>query len=137
MKDPNCIFCKIIAGEIPSYTLYEDDDFKVMLDIGPASKGHMLIIPKEHYSDIMTMPEELTAKAFLLAKKMAIKAEKVLGCDGVNIAQNNHTAAGQTVFHFHIHIIPRTTGDKAGFGWNIGKLTAETAAELMEAFKQD
>lgn len=134
MKDPNCIFCKIIAGEIPSATVYEDDEFKVMLDIGPAAKGHMLIIPKEHYSDITTLPEELTAKAFILAKKMAIKAEAVLGCDGVNIAQNNHEAAGQTVFHFHIHIIPRMKGDKAGFGWNVGKLTDADREDLLKKF---
>ena len=78
MTDHNCIFCKILAGDIPSAVVYEDDDFKVILDVGPAAKGHMLILPKEHYADIMAMPEELVAKAFILAKKMATKMESVL-----------------------------------------------------------
>ena len=81
MTDKNCIFCKILAGDIPSAVVYEDEEFKVILDVGPAAKGHMLILPKEHYSDILTMPEELVAKAFILAKKMAAKMESVLGCD--------------------------------------------------------
>ena len=111
MTDHNCIFCKILAGDIPSAVVYEDDDFKVILDVGPAAKGHMLILPKEHYADIMAMPEDLVAKAFILAKKMATKMESVLGCDGINVVQNNHEAAGQTVFHFHIHLIPRKKQD--------------------------
>ena len=131
MKE-DCIFCKIAAGEIPSATIYEDEDFRVYLDIAPASKGHMLIVPKEHYTDIMDMPEELTAKAFVLAKKMAQKAEAALGCDGVNLVQNNHEAAGQSVFHFHIHVIPRYKKDKVGLGWNMGKLTDSDKDELLE-----
>lgn len=136
MQDPNCIFCKIIAGEIPSATMYENDEFKVVLDVGPATKGHMLILPKEHYEDITKLPEELTAKAFVLAKKLAIKMEAVLGCDGINIVQNNHEAAGQTVFHFHIHLIPRTKNDKSGFGWKPGKLKPEDRDELLKLFAE-
>ena len=117
MTDKNCIFCKILAGDIPSAVVYEDEEFKIILDVGPAAKGHMLILPKEHYSDILTMPEELVAKAFILAKKMATKMESVLGCDGINVVQNNHEAAGQTVFHFHIHLIPRMKHDKIGVTW--------------------
>ncbi|MDO4345049.1 MAG: HIT family protein [Eubacteriales bacterium] len=127
----NCIFCKIAAGEIPSAVLYEDEEFRVILDVGPASKGHMLILPKAHYADIMEMPEELTAKAFVLAKKMARKAEEALGCDGINIVQNNHEAAGQTVFHFHIHLIPRYKKDKVGLGWRTGTLTDSDREELV------
>ncbi|MDO5540498.1 MAG: HIT family protein [Eubacteriales bacterium] len=131
----NCIFCKIANGEIPSATLYEDDDFKVILDVSPAAKGHMLILPRQHYADIMAMPEELTAKAFVLAKKMAAKLEKVLECDGINLVQNNHEAAGQTVFHFHIHVIPRYAKDKLGIGWKPGKLSDADRDELVEKFK--
>ena len=134
MTDQNCIFCKILAGDIPSAVVYEDDDFKVILDVGPAAKGHMLILPKEHYADIMEMPEELTAKAFVLAKRMAAKMESVLGCDGVNVLQNNHEAAGQTVFHFHIHLIPRMKHDKVGVTWKPGKLTDETKEEVLSKF---
>lgn len=134
MTDQNCIFCKILAGDIPSAVIYENEDFKVILDVGPAAKGHMLILPKEHYADILEMPEELTAKAFVLAKQMAAKLEAVLGCDGINVLQNNHEAAGQTVFHFHIHLIPRWKKDKVGLGWKTGTLTEADKKELLEKF---
>ena len=131
----NCIFCKIAAGMIPSATLYEDEAFRVILDVGPAAKGHMLILPKEHYANIMEMPEELVARVYVLAKKMAEKMEKVLECDGINVLQNNHEAAGQTVFHFHIHLIPRKKGDKMGISWKPGTLTDADKAELLELFR--
>ena len=89
MKEKDCIFCKIAAGEIPSATLYEDDDFRVILDLGPASKGHALILPKEHYRNLYDIDEEVAAKAMILAKKMVNKLTKVLDCDGYNIVQNN------------------------------------------------
>src|SRR5699024_6728387 len=105
MRDKDCIFCKIAAGEIPSATLYEDDDFRVILDLGPASKGHALILPKEHFRNLYDIDDELAAKAMVLAKKMVKKLTDVLGCDGYNIVQNNEECAGQTVFHFHMHLI--------------------------------
>ena len=104
--------------------------------MGPAAKGHMLILPKEHYSDILTMPEELVAKAFILAKKMAAKMESVLGCDGINVVQNNHEAAGQTVFHFHIHLIPRMKHDKIGVTWKPGTLSDADREDLLEKFSR-
>ena len=134
MKDENCIFCKIANGGIPSATLYEDEDFRVILDLGPASRGHALILPKEHYANVIALPEEVTAKAFILAKKMAAKMMEVLHCDGVNVVQNNGEAAGQTVFHFHIHLIPRYEGDGAGVTWVPGTLTDETREEILKAF---
>lgn len=130
----NCIFCKIAAGEIPSATLYEDEEFRVILDVAPAAKGHMLVLPKQHYANICEMPQELTGRAFILAKKMAEKMEAVLGCDGINILQNNHEAAGQTVFHFHIHLIPRREKDNIGLGWKTGKLTDSDREDLMNKF---
>lgn len=134
MKDENCIFCKIANGGIPSATLYEDEDFRVILDLGPATRGHALILPKEHYANVIALPEEVTAKAFILAKKMAAKMMEVLHCDGVNVVQNNGEAAGQTVFHFHIHLIPRYEGDGAGVIWAPGTLTDETREEILKAF---
>lgn len=131
MTDENCIFCKIANGEIPSAALYEDDDFKVILDLGPATKGHALIIPKEHYANLYEIDDEIAAKAFKLAKKMVITLTDVLGCDGYNVVQNNGEAAGQTVFHFHIHLIPRYKGDKAGITWKTGKLTDEVRDEIL------
>ncbi|MCI8281547.1 MAG: HIT family protein [Lachnospiraceae bacterium] len=103
----NCIFCKIIGGEIPSNTIYEDEEFKVILDISPASKGHALILPKQHYANIYDLPEDLAAKAMILAKKLAGHMTEKLQCDGFNLVQNNGEVAGQTVFHFHLHLIPR------------------------------
>ena len=107
MRKENCIFCKIIAGEIPARTIYEDEDFKVILDANPASKGHALILPKEHCANIYEIDEQILAKISKLAKKMAVNMTNVLACDGFNLLQNNGEVAGQTVFHFHMHLIPR------------------------------
>lgn len=131
----DCIFCKIAAGEIPSATIYEDEDFRVILDLGPATKGHALILPKQHFADITQMPEELTAKAFVLAKKIVTFMKGALPSDGYNIVQNNGEAAGQTVFHFHIHLIPRYTNDHAGVGWKPGVLSDAWKEEILEKSK--
>ena len=137
MRDDKCIFCKIANGEIPSATLYEDEDFRVILDLGPATKGHALILPKNHFDDIYSMDDatDMDAKAFILAKKIAKKMKDVFGCDGVNIVQNNGVAAGQTVFHFHIHLIPRYEGDHAGVTWKPGTLTDEQREEILQKWK--
>ena len=127
----NCVFCNLANGIWDSATLYEDDDFRVILDLGPASKGHALILPKAHYANIYEIPEELAAKAIVLAKKMAGIMTEALGCAGFNIVQNNGEAAGQTVFHFHMHLIPRYKDDKAGFGWNTGELDEATKQEIL------
>ena len=135
MKDENCIFCKIAAGEIPGAKLYEDDLFRVVLDLGPANKGHCLVIPKDHYANVFEMPEEVAGKAFIVAKRIATKMQEVTGCDGVNILQNNGPAAGQTVFHFHMHIIPRWENDPEMITWKPGELTDEVKTELVAAFQ--
>ena len=135
MRDKDCLFCKIAAGEIPSATLYEDEDFRVILDLGPASKGHALILPKEHYRNLYDIDEDVAAKAMVLAKKMAVKMKDALGCDGFNIVQNNEEAAGQTVFHFHMHLIPRYKDDNVGLGWNMGKLTDQDRDEILGKMK--
>ena len=135
MKDDTCIFCKLAAGEIPSATIYEDQEFRVLLDLNPATRGHALILPKEHFMNIFEMPEEWAAKAFALAKRMSGKMKEVLGCDGFNIVQNNGAAAGQTVFHFHIHLIPRYEHDGAGINWPQGTLTEEEKTEILKSFK--
>lgn len=111
MKQDNCVFCKIIAGEIPSHTLYEDDAFKVILDVGPATRGHALILPKDHYANLYELPEETAAEVIKLAKRMMLQMTDKLKCDGFNIVQNNGETAGQTVNHFHMHLIPRYKND--------------------------
>ena len=107
MTDKECIFCKIAGGEIPSSTVYEDEDFRVILDLGPASKGHALILPKQHFKDLCELDPAIAAKALPLAGKIGAAMKKALGCTGFNVVQNNGISAGQTVFHFHVHIIPR------------------------------
>ena len=131
----NFIFCKIANGEIPSSTLYEDEDFRVILDLGPASKGHALILPKAHAANIYEISDDMAAKAMILAKKMATKMTEALKCDGFNIVQNNGEPAGQTVFHFHMHLIPRYEGDQVGITWKPGTLTDEVKNEILEKLK--
>ena len=131
----DCIFCKIANGEIPSATLYEDEDFRVILDLGPASKGHALILPKAHAANIYEISDDMAAKAMILAKKMATKMTEALKCDGFNIVQNNGEPAGQTVFNFHMHLIPRYEGDQVGITWKPGTLTDEVKNEILEKLK--
>lgn len=131
----NCIFCKIANGEIPAATLYEDENFMVILDLGPASKGHALILPKSHAANIYELSDEMAAKAMILAKKMATAMTAALKCDGFNIVQNNGECAGQTVFHFHMHLIPRYEGDQVGITWKPGTLTDEVKNEILEKLK--
>ncbi|MCI9075457.1 MAG: HIT family protein [Dorea sp.] len=136
MKKDDCIFCKIANGEIPSATLYEDERFRVILDLGPASKGHALILPKEHYPNLYELPDELAEKVILLAKKMIVKMTKALDCDGFNVVQNNGAPAGQTVFHFHMHLIPRYENDDAGFGWNTGELSEADKEDILAKMRE-
>lgn len=134
MKDENCIFCKIANGEIPSKTIYEDEEFRVILDLGPAAKGHALILPKNHYADLYELPEETASQVMLLAKKMATQMTEKLHCDGFNLVQNNGETAGQTVFHFHMHLIPRYEGDgqRIKIGWEPGKPDQEELEEIRK-----
>ena len=131
----NCIFCKIANGEIPAATLYEDDEFRVILDLGPASKGHALILPKVHVKNIYELPDELAGKVLVLAKKMATAMTEALECDGFNILQNNGETAGQTVFHFHMHLIPRYKEDNVKLTWVPGKLTDEIKEEILSSVR--
>jgi len=130
MRDENCIFCKIAGGEIPSTTLYEDDDFRVILDLGPATRGHALLIPKEHYRDLFDLEDEVAQKVLLRARRIAGRMKEALGADGFNLVQNNGKAAGQTVFHFHMHLIPRYENDHAGILWKPGETTPEELEEV-------
>ena len=130
MKNESCIFCKIANGEIPSKTLYEDEKFRVFLDLGPATKGHALILPKDHFANLYELPEEEAKDVIVMAKKMAAKMTEKLGCDGFNLVQNNGEVAGQTVFHFHMHLIPRYKEDGQKIGWNPGSPSQEELEEI-------
>ncbi len=131
MRDENCIFCKIANGEIPSRTLYEDNDFRVILDLGPATKGHALILPKEHYKNLYEISDDTAAKVLPLAKKMAQKMTDKLGCDGFNLIQNNNEVAGQSVFHFHMHLIPRYNDDGQNLVMKANKMSDEELDEIL------
>ena len=132
MRDDNCIFCKIANGDIASKMIYEDDDFKVILDLGPATKGHALILPKNHYRSLYDLPDAAASKVILLAKKMAIQMTKKLKCDGFNLVQNNEEAAGQTVFHFHLHLIPRYKKDGQTLGWKPMEVNSKDLEEVRK-----
>ncbi len=120
MKKDDCIFCKLANGDIPTNTIYEDDTFRVFLDASPATKGHCLIVPKDHYANLEELDETVASKVFPLAKKMMKLLKEKLGWDGFNVVQNNGEVAGQTVFHFHTHLIPRYTNDGQKINWKPG-----------------
>jgi len=128
----NCIFCKIAKGEIPSHKVYEDEDFLAFLDIAPASLGHTLIIPKRHADNLYALDAVSAARLIPLAQKLAEKVKTATGCAGVNLLQNNGEAAGQTVHHFHLHIIPRMAGDGVLPVWASLAHDAEAFAALAE-----
>ena len=132
MCNDNCIFCKIIKGDIPSYTIYEDDAFKVILDVGPVAKGHALILPKDHYENFYEIPENVAVDAFKLAKKLMVKITDALGCDGFNILQNNKEAADQTVPHYHMHLIPRYKDGQKLFAYTPLELSKDEQEEVLK-----
>ena len=131
MKE-DCLFCKIANGVIPVNALYEDDIVKVIFDLSPASKGHVLILPKNHFDNIYSLDDETAAHIFQVAVRVSNAIKDTLNPLGINIVQNNGKAAGQTVFHFHMHIIPRYDNDTVNVGWQPGNITPEQIAELKE-----
>ena len=135
MKKDDCIFCKLANGVIPTRSIYEDEDFKVILDASPATRGHALILPKEHSDNLYQLPEETATKVFVLAKKLAGSRTEKLGCQGFNIVQNNGEVAGQCVFHFHMHLIPRYIEDGQNILWNPQHFTDEVMDEICSQLK--
>lgn len=136
MKKDDCIFCKIAVGEIPSATVYEDDDFRAILDLGPAAKGHTLVIPKSHSDNLLSVEPDTAAKALKVISKTANAIKEALGCDGINVVQNNGEAAGQTVMHLHFHIIPRYKNDSVNIGWQPMKPSNEELAATADLIKE-
>ena len=135
--DPDCIFCKLANGVFPTNFIYEDEDFKVILDANPATKGHSLILPKKHFKNLLDADEEILKKALPLAKKLSNKLIEVLKCDGINVLQNNNKAAGQAVFHLHIHLIPRYKDEKEHMlSWKANKFSDEEMKNIAESLKK-
>lgn len=133
MVKDDCIFCKLANGVIPTASLYEDDTFRVILDANPASKGHALILPKHHYQDLCELDEAVGEKVLKVAAKIGKAMIDGLGCAGFNLVQNNGEAAGQTVMHFHMHVIPRYEGGSEMVAWEPGKVSAEETERIVEA----
>ncbi len=132
----DCLFCKIIAGEIPSTVVYEDEEVVVFMDIGPIIKGHALVVSREHYDPVTETPDVILAKLHTVAKRIAAAQMNGLGADGVNIMQNNGKAAGQEVPHVHVHVIPRYSDDGHHWNWAAKKYEdLEEMADLAEKMR--
>ena len=121
----DCVFCKIIEGKIPSATIFENNEFKVILDRFPANEGHVLILPKKHYTNIFEIEPETAGRLFQLAVLISKSMKTALGFENMNVVQNNGPVAGQTVSHFHLHLIPRYEGDKVSVKWEQLELSDE------------
>jgi histidine triad (HIT) family protein len=117
MRDPDCIFCKIVAGELPATIVDEDERTIAFMDIAPATRGHALVIPREHSADLLSVEPEDLAAVGLAAKRLAARAKERLGADGVNLLNSCGAVAFQTVFHFHVHVIPRYECDGLRLPW--------------------
>ena len=136
--DPDCIFCKIIQGEIPSFTVFEDDRVFAFMDINPVNPGHALVIPKHHSADIHGTPDDWVAATMIGVRRLAGAVERTVRPHGLNILQANGPGAAQSVFHFHMHVIPRLEDDGLAMNWGlhpgdmdaIGKLAEEIRANL-------
>ncbi|MHC4993895.1 MAG: HIT family protein [Planctomycetota bacterium] len=131
LTDPDCIFCKIIAGQIPCHKIHEDDHTLAFLDIGPLSHGHCLLIPKDHHETLTTMPPEEAGICMANVTHIARAVQRVTGVEGYNVLQNNGKVSGQEVPHVHFHIIPRAEGDGLGYRWNPGPLDNDVARQLL------
>jgi histidine triad (HIT) family protein len=116
-RDPDCLFCKIVAGEVPATVVAEDERTVAFMDINPGTRGHALIVPRNHAVDLLSVPEDDLAAVANAAKRLAARAKEGLGADGVNLLNSCGRVAWQTVFHFHVHVIPRYTDDPLRLPW--------------------
>ncbi|MBR6093411.1 MAG: HIT family protein [Lachnospiraceae bacterium] len=136
MTKDDCIFCKLANGVYPTNSIYEDENFNVILDAGPATRGHALILPKQHYANLFELPDDVAGEVMILAKKMATHMKEKLNCDGFNLVQNNGPCAGQTVFHFHYHLIPRYENDGQNMLWEPTSPDEESLKELCKLLSE-
>ena len=135
--DPDCIFCKIIAGDIPCFKLYEDDNTIAFMDINPANEGHALVIPREHAADLHAVSEAAVADTVITAKKIAAAITATLDPQGLNLLQCNGPAAAQSVMHFHMHVLPRRNGDELKLNWGIEPGDMEAIGKLAERIREN
>ena len=135
-KDPQCIFCRIVGGEIPSAKVLDDDACMAFMDIGPLAHGHVLLIPKEHYVTLDQMPADVSAAMCRHLPALLRAVQKATGCEGVNVLQNNGKAAHQDVPHVHFHLIPRNPGDSFHFNWPAGKYPPGRMDQLAQKIRE-
>ena len=134
-RDPDCVFCKIVAGEIPAFTLFEDEATLAFMDINPASEGHVLIIPKEHASDLYSVSDGALARTAATAKRVAAAVTHTLNPDGLNLVQCNGAAAAQSVMHFHVHVLPRVKDDRLAMNWGLKLGDIDAIGRLAERIR--
>lgn len=134
MQNQDCIFCRIVKGEIPADKVYEDDEFLGFLDITPINPGHTLLIPKEHYENLYNLPDEILSKMAPIIKKIAIAVKKGVNADGINLGMNNERPAGQLVFHAHFHIMPRFIND-GHHHWKGAQYKEDESQNIAEKIK--
>lgn len=133
----DCIFCGIVAGDIPSTDLYEDDQVLAFLDVNPVAEGHALVIPKSHHERVTDFDAETTTAVFDAARQVAHALDAALEPDGFNLFQSNGEAAGQEVFHAHVHVVPRHEGDEIRFDFPRAELDEETASRVQSAVQAE
>jgi len=133
--DADCLFCKIIAGDIPCFKLFEDDDTLAFMDINPANEGHALVIPKEHSKDVYAVSDAAITATVKTAKKIATAVDKTLNPNGLNLLQCNGPAAAQSVFHFHMHVLPRREGDELKLNWGLRPGDMDAIGQLAERIR--
>jgi histidine triad (HIT) family protein len=134
-RDPDCLFCKIVAGELPATVVAEDERTLSFMDINPATRGHALVVPRRHATDVLSVPDEDLAACAAAAKRLAAAAKSALGADGVNLLNSCGPAAWQTVLHFHVHVIPRYEGDPLRLPWVPGPGDADEIAAAAVALQ--
>lgn len=135
--DPDCIFCKIIAGEIPSFKIYEDSETFAFMDINPANEGHALVIPREHARDVYSVSDSAIAATVKTAKRIAAAVDKTLNPEGLNLLQCNGPAAAQSVMHFHMHVLPRREGDDLKLNWGLEAGDMDAIDRLAERLRNN
>lgn len=134
-REPDCIFCKIVAVEIPAAVIYENESLVAFLDISPLAEGHILVIPREHYARVADLPASVCTQIAIALPKLGRALLEVTKAEGFNILANNGEVAGQVVPHVHFHLIPRKANDGLGYRWNAGSYAAGRAEEIAAAYQ--
>ena len=135
LREESCIFCRIVAGEVPAHKVYEDDRLVSFLDIGPLSEGHLLVVPKAHYVTIDEMPGDLAASCMAVVPMLSRALRDATGAQAWNLLQNNGREAGQLVEHVHFHLIPRRGDEGLDINWPAGKLDPDKADDLQQRIR--